>query len=62
MKYKIIRTISAILSLLMLAGCTPAAPDETSAVEAVVTPEPTEAVETTIEATTDEETTQEPTT
>ena len=58
MKYKIIRTLSAILSLLMLAGCTPAVPDETSAIEADITPDPTEAVETTIEATTEEETTE----
>ena len=57
MKSKLIRTISVFLSLLMLAGCTPALPDETSAIEADVTPEPTVAAETTAEATTEEETT-----
>ena len=62
MKYKLIRTISAVMMLLMLAGCAPTIPDETSAVEADVTPEPTKAAETTAEATTEEETTEEVTT
>ena len=62
MKYKLIRMISAVMMLLILAGCTQTLPDETSAVEADVTPEPTKAVETTAEATTEEETTEEVTT
>jgi hypothetical protein len=53
MKYKLIRTISAAMMLLMLAGCTPSLPDETSALEADVTPEPKKAAETTAEATTE---------
>ena len=59
MKYKLRRTISAAMMLLLLAGCTPSLPDETSALEADVTPEPTKAAETTAEATTEEETTEE---
>ena len=62
MKRKLIKTISAFLSLFLLAGCTPSVPDETSAIEADVTPEPTEAIEATIEITTEEETTEEVTT
>ncbi len=61
MKLKLIKAISAILSLLILAGCTPAVPEETSAIPADVTPEPTEAIETTAAATAEEETTEEAT-
>ena len=59
---KIVRTISAILTLIMLAGCSPTVPGDTSDIPADVTPEPTEAIETTAEATTEEETTEEVTT
>ena len=64
MKIKLIKIFSAALALLMISGCTPAAPDETSAIEADVTPEitETEAPETTLEVTTEEETTKEVTT
>ena len=58
---KFIRTISALLTFFVLAGCTPTVPEETSAVPADVTPEPTEAIETTDEVieTTAEETAEE---
>ena len=59
---KITRIISAILTVLMLAGCSPTVPEDTSDIPADVTPEPTEAIETTAEATTEEETTEEVTT
>ena len=62
MKHKLIGILSALLALLMLAGCAPSIPDEVSAIEADITPAPTEIIETTAEITTEEETTEEVTT
>ncbi len=58
MKTKLFRVFSLCLALLLICGCTPAVPSETSDTEPEITPEAT-GEQTTAEETTEEETTEE---